>query len=95
MSLIEYRLHIASADSAAELHEIKGLAHFDGQLSAAEKQAVTEAINKKFAAMRAVERAGTGIANARKRLEHLYPGKHYLDINTDGDYFTVQLNLKA
>lgn len=51
--------------------------------------------NKKFAGMRAVERAGTGIANARKRLEHLYPGKYFLDINTEGDYFTVQLNLKA
>lgn len=51
--------------------------------------------NKKFSAMRAVHREGTGIANARKRLEHLYTGKYFLDINTEGDYFTVQLNLKT
>lgn len=54
MSLVEYRLHIATADSAAEMHEIRGLAQFDGQLSAAEKRAVGEAINRKFATMNRV-----------------------------------------
>jgi hypothetical protein len=51
MNLIQYRTHIACASSAAELHEIRGLAEFDGQLDAREKRAVAEAVNKKFAQM--------------------------------------------
>ena len=48
MSITEYRTHIASAGSAAELHEIRGRLEFDAQLNAAEKRAVAEAIARRF-----------------------------------------------
>lgn len=51
--------------------------------------------NKLFESRRTEERKGTGIPNARKRLLHLYPDKHFLDINTDNGLFTVQLTLQA
>lgn len=34
-----------------------------------------------------------GIENCRKRLELLYPGKHKLEIDSDGIYFRVKLNI--
>jgi len=51
--------------------------------------------NKLFEAKRNTERTGIGIPNARQRLQHLYPNKHFLDINTDKGLFTVQLTLQA
>ncbi len=41
------------------------------------------------------ESTGIGISNARKRLQHLYPGKHQLEINTQNGLFTVRLTLEA
>jgi len=38
-------------------------------------------------------RKGIGIKNTRQRLEHMYPGKYNLDINTDNELFTVRLEL--
>lgn len=37
---------------------------------------------------------GIGIANARERLQLLYPGKHQLDISTGDDQFRVELILQ-
>lgn len=34
---------------------------------------------------------GIGIANTRQRLEHIYPGKHTLDISTQNNLFIVNL----
>lgn len=39
------------------------------------------------------ERTGIGIANTRRRLEHLYPRKHQLNITTDNNLYTVTLAL--
>lgn len=39
-------------------------------------------------------RAGIGIQNTRKRLNHLYPGRHVLDISTENGLFTVSLHLQ-
>ncbi|MDE6330159.1 MAG: histidine kinase [Muribaculaceae bacterium] len=36
-----------------------------------------------------------GIANCRKRLGIMYPGRHSLDITDDGEYFTVELSIEA
>jgi len=51
--------------------------------------------NKLFDVKRNPERAGIGIQNAKKRLAHLYPGKHSLEINSTNGLFTVQLTLQA
>jgi two-component system, LytTR family, sensor kinase len=41
------------------------------------------------------ESTGIGISNTKKRLEHLYPEKHLLTINTGNGLFTVQLALQV
>ncbi len=41
------------------------------------------------------ERNGIGIANTKKRLEHLYPYKHLLSITSQGNLYTVQLTLQV
>jgi two-component system, LytTR family, sensor kinase len=51
--------------------------------------------NKLFETKRNTERTGIGIANTRQRLQHLYPYKHFLSINTENGLFTVQLTLQA
>jgi sensor histidine kinase YesM len=37
---------------------------------------------------------GVGLANVKKRLEIIYPGKHQLEINSDDKEFTVELSLQ-
>ena len=49
--------------------------------------------NQLFATDRKLERTGIGIDNTKKRLEHLYPGKHRLDIKRENGLFTVELSL--
>lgn len=49
--------------------------------------------NPLFDTERKLERTGIGIENTRKRLEHLYPGKHKLDILRENGTFIVQLSL--
>lgn len=51
--------------------------------------------NKLYEHQRLVERTGIGIDNTRQRLEHLYKGRYFLDINTEGGLYTVQLTLQA
>jgi len=38
-------------------------------------------------------RKGIGIANTRQRLEHMYPGRHLLEISKDNGLFTVRLEI--
>lgn len=51
--------------------------------------------NKLFDTKRTTESTGIGIPNARQRLLHLYPNRHFLAINTENGLFTVQLTLQA
>ena len=51
--------------------------------------------NKIFNANYVYDREGVGIANTKRRLEHLYPGRHKLTIQKDKEFYTVQLNLDA
>lgn len=39
------------------------------------------------------DRTGIGIKNTRQRLNHIYPGKHRLDIKTENNLFTVHLEI--
>ncbi|MEI6946872.1 sensor histidine kinase [Paraflavisolibacter sp. H34] len=39
------------------------------------------------------ERSGIGLENTRKRLAHLYPAAHALDIRSENGFFTVHLQL--
>lgn len=49
--------------------------------------------NPLFSAEKKLERTGIGIENTKKRLEHLYPGKHKLAITREGGLFIVRLSL--
>lgn len=51
--------------------------------------------NNLFESTRNTDRTGIGIQNAKQRLQHLYPRKHSLEINTANGLFTVQLRLQA
>lgn len=52
-----------------------------------------ESSNQRFPVEHKLERAGIGIANTRKRLHHLYPGKHELLITRKNNLFIVHLTL--
>ena len=51
--------------------------------------------NKIFNPKNKQERTGIGISNTRNRLEHIYPHNYRLDINQDGGFFNVSLQLPA
>ncbi len=50
--------------------------------------------NRLFATDRKIDRTGIGIGNTKKRLEHLYPGKHRLEIIRENGYFVVDLTIE-
>jgi two-component system LytT family sensor kinase len=51
--------------------------------------------NKLFDTRRNTESTGIGIANTKQRLVHLYPDKHFLNINKENGLYTVQLTLQV
>ena len=51
--------------------------------------------NKLFPKQAHTERAGIGISNARRRLEHLYPDRYKLEISKADGFYTVQLILQS
>jgi hypothetical protein len=51
--------------------------------------------NRIFFPGRSGERNGTGIRNAKQRLDYLYPEKYFLNISTDNGLYTVQLTIQV
>jgi two-component system, LytTR family, sensor kinase len=65
------------------------------QLVADERSITFYCHNKIFKPAGTPQRTGIGIANANKRLEHLYPNKHLLNITNENGFFSVELILLA
>lgn len=65
------------------------------QLTADERSITFYCHNKIFKPAGAPQRTGIGIANAQKRLNHLYPNKHLLNITNENGFFSVELILLA
>lgn len=51
--------------------------------------------NTIFSENKQTERSGIGLKNTMKRLGHLYPGKHILDIRSENGLYTVNLTLQT
>ncbi|MGN6294560.1 MAG: sensor histidine kinase [Chitinophagaceae bacterium] len=51
--------------------------------------------NKLFETKHPSARTGIGLQNTRQRLQHLYPDKHFLNINTQNGFYIVQLTLQV
>lgn len=64
------------------------------RITAEENEIVFFCQNKISATPNMAESTGIGISNTKKRIEHLYPGKHLLSINSDNGLYTVQLALQ-
>lgn len=65
------------------------------QIVADERSITFYCYNKIFKPAGTSQRTGIGIANAQKRLEHLYPNKHLLNITNENGFFSVELILLA
>ena len=60
-----------------------------------EKELYFETINKLYEKKTQLERTGIGQQNALKRLQHMYPSKHTISIDTADGFYTVKLSLQA
>lgn len=65
----------------------------DINLRVADDTIIFMCVNSVFERKENIERTGIGIANTKKRLEQLYPGRHILNINNDNNQFRVVLTL--
>jgi LytS/YehU family sensor histidine kinase len=65
----------------------------DISLRVADDTIIFMCVNPVFERKENIERTGIGIANTKKRLEQLYPGRHILNINNHNNQFRVVLTL--
>jgi two-component system, LytTR family, sensor kinase len=65
------------------------------RVAAGEKELYFETINKLYEKKTQLERTGIGQQNALKRLQHMYPSKHTISIDTSGGFYTVKLSLQS
>ena len=65
----------------------------DIRLEVADQRVIFYCRNTIFEKNLSSKRKGIGIANTRQRLNHIYPGKHKLEISTIDDLFTVKLEI--
>jgi LytS/YehU family sensor histidine kinase len=62
-------------------------------INVSDKQIAFHCQNQIFDNGSAAKSTGIGISNTRQRLEHIYHGKHRLDINTHDNLFIVDLEI--
>ncbi|TWI83396.1 histidine kinase [Lacibacter cauensis] len=65
------------------------------RIDASEKELHFETMNKLYEKKTQLERSGIGQQNALKRLQHMYPSKHTISIDSNGGFYTVKLSLQA
>lgn len=59
-----------------------------------EKELYFETINKLYEKKTQLERTGIGQQNALKRLQHMYPSKHNISLDSNNGFYTVKLTLQ-
>ncbi len=69
--------------------------NIDIHLTAMEGQILFTTRHKIFYNKHSLGGTGISLASIRKRLEDLYPDRHFLNIRTDDGYFTVNLTIKV
>ncbi len=87
MTLVENIFKHGVSNREASVIEIKVAAE-PGKVSFYSK-------NRKFQNTPESGRTGIGLHNVRKRLDHIYPDRHSLDIDDDGDFFSVSLTIEV
>jgi len=65
------------------------------KISATKNEIIFFCENSIFQDINENNRTGIGLKNTRKRLEHLYPGKHLLAITNQNNLYTVNLTLQT
>jgi two-component system LytT family sensor kinase len=65
------------------------------KVSATENEIIFFCENRIFHDVNKNNRTGIGLKNTRKRLEHLYPGRHLLAVNNQHNLYTVNLTLQT
>ncbi len=65
------------------------------RVEVSEKEVYFETMNKLYEKKNQLERTGIGQQNALKRLQHMYPSKHNISIDSNGGFYTVKLSLQA
>jgi len=69
--------------------------NIDISVSVEDNNIIFNCINPIFERKENIERTGIGIANTKKRLQFLYPGKHTLSITDNNSTFKVYLTLNC
>ncbi len=64
------------------------------RVEAGEKELYFETINKLYEKKTQLERTGIGQQNALKRLQHMYPSKHNISMESENGFYTVKLTLQ-
>lgn len=65
------------------------------RVEVSEKEVYFETMNKLYEKKSQLERTGIGQQNALKRLQHMYPSKHNISINSNSGFYTVKLSLQT
>ncbi|MFY7839105.1 MAG: sensor histidine kinase [Lacibacter sp.] len=64
------------------------------RIDATDKELQFETMNKLYEKKTQLERTGIGQQNALKRLQHMYPAKHDISIDSNNGFYTVKLTLQ-